>query len=416
MKIKMNRSVKIILIAIVGVLIVVFAYKHFYANKKSAITLETVSVEEGEITETVTATGTIQPVDEVEVGTQVSGMVKKVYVDYNSTVKKGQLLAELDKTNLNESVANAQASYSAALNQLQYYEQNYNRQKNMYNSQVISKADFEQASYQLKDAKATVQQRKTALIQSQTNLGYANIYSPIDGIILSKDVEEGQTVAASLSTPTLFTIARNINQMQVEANVDEADIGNVKQGQRVTFTVDAYPELEFTGKVSQVRLGATTTSNVVTYTVIIDANNPEQKLKPGLTATITIYTTELKGILVLDMKAINFSPDTTLIAKYYQQQNINKKIPKIVTGTTNLKYVWQKNTDGSLSQKEITIGSKDGIKAEIISGLKKGDKVVYEIKEVQLGKQDGGSTEESPFMPKRPTKTTNKNNTTTAPK
>lgn len=221
------------------------AYRFFFKEKPAIIEIQKEKVEKGDVTTEVTATGSVQPVDEIEVGTQVSGLVSKIYVDYNSQVKKGELLAELDKTNLQENVINAQANYNAALNEVTYYQQNYERKKNMYDNQIISKADYEQAYYQLHNAKAAVTQRLTMLNQARTNLGYASIYAPIDGIILSKEVEVGQTVAATMSAPTLFKIAKDIKKMQVEANVDEADIGQVKVGQRVTFTVDAYPLEEF---------------------------------------------------------------------------------------------------------------------------------------------------------------------------
>ena len=286
----MKKHIKKIII-IVLLAVVAFGVYHFFMKEKPTfIVLQTDKVTEGDVTTEVTATGSVQPVDEVEVGTQVSGLVSKIYVDYNSQVKKGQLLAELDKTNLQEMVVNATANYQSALNELNYYRQNYERQQKMYNAQVISKSDYEQALYQFNNAKTNVAQRLTTLNQAKTNLGYANIYSPINGIILSKEVEEGQTVAASMSAPTLFKIAKDIKRMQVEADVDEADIGQVKVGQRVSFTVDAYPQEEFSGKVTQVRLSPTTTSNVVTYTVIVEAENPDEKLKPGLTATIDIYT------------------------------------------------------------------------------------------------------------------------------
>lgn len=313
-------------------------YHFFFKEKPAIIVLQKEKVEKGDVTTEVTATGSVQPVDEVEVGTQVSGLVSKIYVDYNSQVKKGELIAELDKTNLQENVINAQANYSAALNEVSYYRQNYDRKKKMYDNQIISKADYEQAYYQLHNAKAAVTQRLTMLNQAKTNLGYANIYAPIDGVVLSREVEVGQTVAASISAPTLFKIAKDIKKMQVEANVDEADIGQVKVGQRVTFTVDAYPLEEFQGVVSQVRLSPTTTSNVVTYTVIVDAENPEEKLKPGLTATIVIYTNELKGVTIVNNKAINFSPDLTLLAEYYVQRGINASMPQVERskGKTNM--------------------------------------------------------------------------------
>ena len=379
-------------------------YHFFFKEKPAIIVLQKEKVEKGDVTTEVTATGSVQPVDEIEVGTQVSGLVSKIYVDYNSQVKKGELIAELDKTNLQENVINAQANYNAALNEVSYYQQNYDRKKNMYDNQIISKADYEQAYYQLHNAKAAATQRLTMLNQAKTNLGYANIYAPIDGVILSKEVEVGQTVAASISAPTLFKIAKDIKKMQVEANVDEADIGQVKVGQRVTFTVDAYPLEEFQGVVSQVRLSPTTTSNVVTYTVIVDAENPEEKLKPGLTATIVIYTNELKGVTIVNNKAINFSPDLTLLAEYYAQKGINASMPQMERSKGKNKHVWVENPDGSLSQKAIVIGSNDGIHVEVVSGISQGEEVVTSLKSFNPSakatdnQQDGSS----PFMPKPP--------------
>lgn len=402
---KKNRK-KIIWIVLLLVILGAAAWYFFGIKEEVKLQVKTTTLVSNDITNSVTATGTVQPVDQVEVGTQVSGLVNRIFVDYNSQVKKGQLLAELDKTNLLESVNNAQASYNGAQNEVNYYQQSFDRSKKMYESQVISKSEFEQATYQLNNAKATVVQRKTALTQAQTNLSYANIYSPIDGVILSKEVEEGQTVAASMSTPTLFTIAKDITQMQVEANVDEADIGNVREGQRVSFTVDAFPSETFSGLVKQVRLGATTTSNVVTYTVIVSADNPEQKLKPGLTATITIYTQEEKGIKSLEAAALSFSPDEILLQQYYQQNNIQAKIPEIKKATDSTKYIWIKNNDGSLSQKEITTGVGDGIYTAILSGISETDKIVTAIEEqstnAKTASGNQSSSEGSPFMPKRP--------------
>ncbi|WP_454952475.1 efflux RND transporter periplasmic adaptor subunit [Capnocytophaga granulosa] len=379
-------------------------YHFFFKEKPAIIVLQKEKVEKGDVTTEVTATGSVQPVDEIEVGTQVSGLVSKIYVDYNSQVKKGELIAELDKTNLQENVINAQANYNAALNEVSYYQQNYDRKKKMYDNQIISKADYEQAYYQLHNAKAAVTQRLTMLNQAKTNLGYANIYAPIDGVILSKEVEVGQTVAASISAPTLFKIAKDIKKMQVEANVDEADIGQVKVGQRVTFTVDAYPLEEFQGVVSQVRLSPTTTSNVVTYTVIVDAENPEEKLKPGLTATIVIYTNELKGVTIVNNKAINFSPDLTLLAEYYAQKGINASMPQMERSKGKNKHVWVENPDGSLSQKAIVIGSNDGIHVEVVSGIGQEEEVITSLNSFNPSakatdnQQDGSS----PFMPKPP--------------
>ena len=381
MKKIIKTSIIVLLLAGVGY----GAYRFFFKEKPAIIEIQKEKVEKGDVTTEVTATGSVQPVDEIEVGTQVSGLVSKIYVDYNSQVKKGELLAELDKTNLQENVINAQANYNAALNEVTYYQQNY-----------------EQAYYQLHNAKAAVTQRLTMLNQARTNLGYASIYAPIDGIILSKEVEVGQTVAATMSAPTLFKIAKDIKKMQVEANVDEADIGQVKVGQRVTFTVDAYPLEEFQGEVSQVRLSPTTTSNVVTYTVIVDAQNPQEKLKPGLTATIVIYTNELKGVTIVNNKAINFSPDLALLAQYYAQKGINVPTPKVERSKGKNKHVWVEQPDGSLSQKAIVIGSNDGINVEVVSGLSQGEEVVTSLSAMNpraktaQGDQNGAS----PFMPK----------------
>ena len=399
---KYKKYFKNSIIVLVAAIVVFFGYKYFTTEKKASIAVQTVKLSKQNVTTSVTATGTVEPVDQVDVGTQVSGIINHIYADYNSPVKKGQLLAELDKTNLQESVNNALAQYNASLNELNYYQQNYNRQNNMYKSGVISKADYEQAAYQVKNSQETVSQRKTALAQARTNLSYANIYAPIDGIILSREVEEGQTVAASMTTPTLFTIAKDITKMQVEANVDEADIGGVEVGQRVSFTVDAYPQEEFSGRVRQVRLSATTESNVVTYTVIIDADNPEQKLKPGLTATITIFTQELKGTNTVPASAIAFSPDTETLQKYYQQNQITAKIPEVKTGKNKEKYIWIKNNDGSLSQKQITIGINDGINIQVVSGLTGSEQIVTSLEEQTEPVAKSESDGSSPFMPKRP--------------
>lgn len=412
---KYKKYFKNSIIVLVAAIVVFFGYKYFTTEKKASIAVQTVKLSKQNVTTSVTATGTVEPVDQVDVGTQVSGIINHIYADYNSPVKKGQLLAELDKTNLQESVNNALAQYNASLNELNYYQQNYNRQNNMYKSGVISKADYEQAAYQVKNSQETVSQRKTALAQARTNLSYANIYAPIDGIILSREVEEGQTVAASMTTPTLFTIAKDITKMQVEANVDEADIGGVEVSQRVSFTVDAYPQEEFSGRVRQVRLSATTESNVVTYTVIIDADNPEQKLKPGLTATITIFTQELKDIDTVPASAIAFSPDTETLQKYYQQNQITAKIPEIKTGKNKEKYIWIKNNDGSLSQKQITIGINDGINIQVKSGLTGNEQIVTSLEEQTEPVAKSESDGSSPFMPKRPNNNNKKSSSNQGP-
>ena len=408
----MNAKYKVIrrnsIIFLIVVIAIAGGYSFFSRPAESTIVLQTVQLSKKDITTTVTATGTVEPVDQVEVGTQVSGIINHIYVDYNSEVKKGELLAELDKTNLQESVNNAQAQFNAAQNELNYYHQNYERQKNMFQSGVISKAEYEQAEYQVNNAKQTLNQRQTALAQANTNLSYANIYAPINGIILSREVEEGQTVAASMTTPTLFTIAKDITKMQVEADVDEADIGNVKDGQRVIFTVDAYPMQEFSGKVRQVRLSPTIESNVVTYTVIIDADNPEQKLKPGLTATVIIYTQELNGASTLPVSATNFAPDATLLQAYYLQIEVDTEIPEGKVSSQQAKYVWVKNNDGTLIQKQITVGINDGINVEIKEGVGSTDLIIIGMEKTDKNVVKSKSGEESPFMQKPPSRTNTK--------
>lgn len=409
----MKKTLIILLIVATLAALAYGIYSFYGKNNSSKIELSTTLMKQEDIVTEVTATGSVEPVDEVDVGTQVSGLISKIYVDYNSVVKKGQLLATLDITSLNETVKSAQASYDGAMNEVNYQQQQFQRQKKMYNADLISKSDYEEAGYSLKDAQATLRQKKASLSEAKTNLGYAYIYAPINGVVLSKEVEEGQTVTASTSTPTLFTIAKDISHMQVEADVDEADIGQVKKGQRVSFTVDTYPNDTFNGEVTQVRLSPTTSSNVVTYTVIISADNPEAKLKPGLTATITIYTREEKGVNTLTKKAIDFEPNTALLQKYYQQEGINQPIPKIKKNDTQ-KYIWIKNTDGSIAQKSITTGVNDGVNVIVKSGLSKTDKVVDDLEEIET-KTNSSSGESSPFMPTPPKRGGSKKSTPPTP-
>ncbi|MBP9151389.1 MAG: efflux RND transporter periplasmic adaptor subunit [Flavobacteriales bacterium] len=412
-----NKTLKIVL----GVVVIIAAagagYVYFSGTETNQIVVETLTTQKGSVTKTITATGTVQPITQVEVGTQVSGVVEKIYVDYNSQVKAGQLLAELDKVNLEAALLQAQANYDNAVNDRDYLQGVHDRQKTLFDSQVLSQSDYDQALYNLKNAKSTVVQRGSALQTAKTNLGYAKIYSPIDGVVLSKDVDEGQTVAASYSTPTLFTIAQDLKQMQVEADVDEADIGQVSDGQRVSFTVDAYQGEEFAGVVTQVRLNPTTTSNVVTYTVVIRAENPDLKLKPGLTATISIYTMELKDVLTIQSKAVNFQPNMELMKAYAEQNGIERERPKRPStedGEPNAeepkreasekgKMAWVMNGE-ELKPTRIELGESDGINVQVISGLNEGDKVVYSMKsasgETTVAATSGDNS--SPFMPQRP--------------
>ena len=403
------KNKKLIIGSIIVVILAIVVY--FFANNNTAVIIEakTVMAKKANVTTMVTATGTIEPITQVEVGTQVSGVVERIFVDYNSEVKEGQLIAELDKTNLLAELSQAQAVYDNAVNQKNYTKTIYDRQKTLYDSQVISRSDFDDASYNYETAKSTVTQRLSDLQKARTNLSYADIHSPIDGVVLSRAIDEGQTVAASLSTPTLFTIAKDLKQMQVEANVDEADIGQVKEGQRVSFTVDAYLEDEFDGVVTQVRLNPTVTSNVVTYTVVIKADNPDLKLKPGLTATISIYTLELNDVLTAQAKAINFKPTPAQLTAYNEQQNIKveasngrsneRSTDRSSTNKENGSVLWVYNSSGEIKAQKVTLGASDGVNVQILEGISEGDKLVYSLEGVSASETKTTDKSESPFMP-----------------
>lgn len=394
----MKTKKYVIVGSILLVVLALVAYKFIKGEDAVVMEAKTVKAKKADVTTLVTATGTMEPITQVEVGTQVSGVVEKIYVDYNSEVKEGQLIAELDKTNLKAALTQNQAAYNNALSQKKYTETIFKRQKKLYENKVISKSDYDEALYSYETAKGTVTQRLSDLQAAKTNLGYANIYSPIDGVVLSRDIDEGQTVAASYSTPTLFTIAQDLKEMQVEADVDEADIGYVKEGQRVTFTVDAYIGETFEGEVTQVRLDPTITSNVVTYTVVIRADNPDLKLKPGLTATISIYTLELNDVLTAEAKSINFKPDVESLNEYNMQNNL-PPTKSIKQGEKT--QVWVLNQDHSLTAKTVAIGASDGVNVQILSGINQGDELVYSLKQTsqEVAKE---ASSESPFMPQRP--------------
>ncbi|MBZ9631589.1 efflux RND transporter periplasmic adaptor subunit [Salegentibacter sp. LM13S] len=403
-----TKKAKILLSVSLIVILLISAYYILNTDNEPSFIVETVPVKRGEINTLVTATGTIEPLTKVAVGTQVSGEVEKIYADYNSEVKKGQLLAELDKTNLKAALGQAQASYENALNEKEYYGNIFKRQQGLYEEEVISRADFEEATYNYNLAKTQVTQSLSNLQEAKTNLGFADIYSPIDGVVLSKEVDEGQTVAASFETPTLFTIAKDLRQMQVEASVDEADIGNVKEGQRVTFTVDAYQGETFEGIVTQVRLSPIEQESVITYTVVIKAQNPDLKLKPGLTATVVIYTLELNEVLTIEAKALNFKPNPNQLIEYNEQYITGEKQPREIPETSqeDMVIVWKHTEDNRILPEKIEVGASDGINTEVVSGLSEGDKLVYNLKtNANRGVRKESS---SPFMPTPPGNNKNK--------
>lgn len=364
---KKLRISKIWIAVVVIVIVAVAAWAMSGGKKEEDINFKEEKVALKTLQNSVTATGTIEAVTSVTVGTQVSGIVNKLYVDYNSQVKKGQVIAELDKTNLLSELNTAKANLASAQSSLNYQAANMERYKTLYKKGLVSADEYENALLTYRQAKEQVASSRENVQRAQTNLGYATITSPIDGTVISKSVEEGQTVAASFNTPELFTIAKDLTNMQVVANVDEADIGNVKEGDRVTFTVDAYPDDTFEGTVKQVRLEATTTNNVVTYEVVISASNADLKLKPGLTANVTIYTQERSGVLAVANKALRFTPTKETVGK-------NMKI----VDSKGKNKVWTLNGN-TLTAHPVTIGQSDGINTEITKGLKQGDKIVTEI-------------------------------------
>ena len=355
-------------------------------EKKSEFTYKTAEAVVQDITTSVTATGTIEPVTSVTVGTQVSGIVSKLYVDYNSVVKAGDVIAELDRTNLMSELSSAKASLNSAQSELDYQKANHERYKTLHEKGLISANEYEQARLSFIKAQQTLTNHKENVKKAQTNLGYATITSPIDGVVLSKAVEEGQTVASSFNTPTLFTIAKDLTDMRVIANVDEADIGEVKEGQRVTFTVDAFPEETFQGFVSQVRQEAAAESNVVTYEVVISAPNEDLKLKPGLTANVNIFTLEMKDILTIPNKALRFTPNEAMLSDGETIQNAEGKSK-----------VWVKE-GAVLKAMPVKTGMTNGTLTQVLEGLSPGTEIITEI-QVVMPEGEMKQMNANPFMP-----------------
>ena len=397
----MNKK-KIILIA-VSIAVVAGAGFWLFGSSKAQhkVTYETAVVTRGEISESITATGTIEPVTEVEVGTQVSGIIDKIYADYNSVVTKGQLIAEMDRVTLQSEVASQRAAYNGAKAEYEYQQKNYERNRGLHEKQLISDTDYEQSVYNYEKAKSNYESSQASLAKAERNLSYATITSPIDGVVINRAVEEGQTVASGFETPTLFTIAADLTQMQVVADVDEADIGGVEEGQRVSFTVDAYPNDTFEGTVTQIRLGedsstssgSSTSSTVVTYEVVISAPNPDLKLKPRLTANVTIYTLDRKDVLSVPARALRFTPERPLIGEN-----------DIVKDCESPHKLWTREGN-TFTAHPVTVGISNGINTEIISGISEGATIVTEA---TIGKMPGGGApadmqqaaggERSPFM------------------
>ena len=400
---------KLLFIGSALVLIVVgfLVYKSFGSADKT-ISFETSKISKGTISNTVTATGTLEAVKTVELGTQVSGVITKIYVDYNSEVKKGQLLAQIDETPLLAQLAQSKSSVDQSEAEVKYQKATYERYKALIDKKLIAQSDYDLAEYNYNKAVATLHNVKSMNDKDKINLSYAKIFSPIDGIILSRAVDEGQTVAASFSTPTLFTIANDLTQMRVEAKVDEADIGKIANGQRVEFTVDAFPLKKFSGVVTEIRLKPVTSANVVTYTVIINAPNPDKILMPGMTANASFFVTERKDIILVPSKSTQFSPDMEALATYNQNGagNLSPMPPMGEGGPKDKqndsdKTVWVK--DGlSVHPQKIKVGVTDEIHYEVLSGLNEGDEVVLSMSTGADDAKTKAGPAKSPFMPQRP--------------
>lgn len=394
MKINIKKwSVAIVVLLAIGGGIWYFLHKQ---EAPFEVSYETAKVEKATIGNSVTATGTIEAVTSVEVGTQVSGIIDKIYVDYNSPVKKGQVIAELDKTNLLSELRSATSQLEGAKSDLSYQRSNFARMKTLFGKGLISANDYESARLSLQQAESVVAQRQEAVTKAKTNLSYATITSPIDGVVLSKSVEEGQTVASSFNTPTLFTIVKDMTDMRVVASVDEADIGEVKVGQRVTYSVDAYPDETFEGTVTQVRNEATTENNVVTYEVVISAPNPNLKLKPGLTANVTIYTLEQNNIVSVPTKALRFTPT---------KETVGAKDKIVDCNGSHKLWVREGRTFKAYS---VQTGITNGTRTQILSGIKEGTVVVVDMKDASTAEEGKDETsageEKSPFSPGPPSK------------
>lgn len=369
----MKKNKSLILTAALAVIVVVAAIAFGRGGKEAAVEYETQTVERDAISLSITATGTINPLNKVDVGTQVSGIISKIYVDFNSEVEQGQLIAQLDPAPLQAEKAVAEESLCAAELDYKLQKKTYERQKRLFDRELISETEYDNAENAYLKAESNLRQSRLTLQRAEINLGYTQIYSPISGVVLSRAVDEGQTVASGYSTPTLFTIAADLREMQLVANIDEADIGAVAEGQRVSFTVDAYIDTQFEGTVKQVRLQSASTSNVVTYQVVIDAPNPDLKLKPGMTANATIYTLEKEGVFAVPARALRFVPAD-------MDDKRREELPET--------HVFVRLADGTTEPREVTTGITNGVQTEIVSGLAEGDVVVVGMAGTARGEQN----------------------------
>ncbi len=428
----MKRKINIRMAVCTIILQIMFLSAVSCKKGANSYSFETAVVKKGSIINTITATGTIQADTTVSIGTQVSGVIKKIYVDFNSPVKKGQLLAEIDKTPLQTQVQQAQASLDDSKSEVEFQTAAFERFKALLDKKLVAQADFDQVKYSHSKALANLKTAQAGYDKANVNLNYASIYSPISGVVLNRVVDQGQTVAASFSTPNLFTITNDMKQMQVQANIDEADIGLLKKGQPVDFTVDAYPTEVFKGDVRQIRMQPIVTSNVVTYTVIVNAPNPDTKLMPGMTANITVLVQKVDSVLTIPGKALRFTPDAVWLGEYMKNNPSNRRPGAGGTtqsgtserqrpagdagqsnsggfqaGTQSGKkpvIAWVKEGD-KIHRVRISTGAIDGANAEVKTGLKEGDEVIISMsvagKAATSTTAAAATTTTSPFMPTR---------------
>jgi HlyD family secretion protein len=349
------------LIYISTVLIIIIAALYFFVFRSSAeeIKYRTEKISRGDIVVQVRATGTVNPVQTVQVGSQVSGILAKIYVDYNSQVRAGQIIAQIDSTFLAASVKESEANVDRALAQVNEARRGLNRSKELSGKNLISQAEMDAAQTTYETSLAQLKQSQASLDRTRVNLRYSIIRAPIDGVVISREVDVGQTVAASLQAPKLFVIANDLKKMQVEANVDEADIGNIQIGQDVTFTVDAHPGREFNGTVTQIRLAPQMVQNVVTYTVIIEVPNPDMKLMPGMTATVSILIDEKNDVLRVPALALRFQPPPAILEKI--EKEFQEKMKKELHDTSKTGSDTTKQQDRQLMTRRSAGGGGQGM-------------------------------------------------------
>ena len=403
----MSKRKRVIIIICVIAAAAVVTWLLFFRKKAAPVVLQTEKPRYGYIAESVTATGTIQPMDTVAVGTQVSGTLYRLYADFNDNVKKGQLLAEIDPVLIQATVDQARSVLAQNESNLALQQKNFSRQKQLYEVGAISKSDYDIALNALNAAKATVANAAAQVKSAAKTLSLTKIYSPIDGVVLSRSVSIGQTVAASFNTPTLFSIAKDLTNMQVRANVDEADVADIVPSLRATFTVDAYANGMFEGAVREIILQPTVASNVVTYPTLINTKNPDKKLKPGMTANIIIYTHEVENAMLIPVKATKYRPDSAQLKEY---DIVPMARPAKDTGNRSRKHndvtdksrarVWVLK-DKTLTQKQIKTGLNNNTDVQVLEGLTVDDVVVTSATGGETSAAAAGKASTSPFMPAR---------------